>query len=157
MTSTPEPVDERLLSAHDLARAALLEVTPAASIGDPAGYTLEDGGVVSLRFANRLEGYPNWFWTVSVAVVEGAEPTVLEVELLPGDGALLAPEWVPWAERLADYQAAQAALAEAEVDESEDSLDDDSEEDEDDDLADLDDIDELDDSGEDDEDEGDED
>lgn len=158
MTSTPEsePVltapDERLLSAHDLARAALHEVTPASTVGDPAGYTLEEGGVVSLRFYNRLAGYPNWFWTVSVAVVTDAEPTVLEVELLPGDGALLAPEWVPWAERLADYQAAQAALAEAEAEGDEDSdaddLDDDDDDlDEDDDLdddADVDDIDDLD-------------
>lgn len=148
MTSTPEPVDERLLSAHDLARAALLEVTPAASIGEPAGYTLEADGVVSLRFTTLLEGYPNWFWTVSVAVVEDAEPTVLEVELLPGEGALLAPEWVPWAERLAEYQAAQAAQAEAAGDEGEDdetSDDDDDEleddEDDEDDLGDLDDID----------------
>lgn len=144
MTSTPESVDDRLLSAHDLARAALHEVTPASTVGEPAGYTLEDGGVVSLRFYNRLAGYPNWFWTVSVAVVEGAEPTVLEVELLPGDGALLAPEWVPWAERLADYQAAQAALAEAEGDEDseedldDDDLDDDDELDGDDELDDLD-------------------
>ena len=142
MTSTPESVDDRLLSAHDLARAALHEVTPASTIGEPAGYTLEDGGVVSLRFYNRLAGYPNWFWTVSVAVVEGAEPTVLEVELLPGDGALLAPEWVPWAERLADYQAAQAALAEADDEDAEEGIDDDLEEDDDldgdDDLDDLD-------------------
>jgi len=135
MTSTPESVDERLLTAHDLARAALLEVTPAASIGEPAGYTLEEGGVVSLRFYNRLAGYPNWFWTVGVAVVDGAEPTVLEVELLPGEGALLAPEWVPWAERLAEYQAAQAALAEAEGDEPGDDEDDE---------VDVDDIDDLD-------------
>ncbi|WEK14941.1 MAG: DUF3027 domain-containing protein [Candidatus Microbacterium phytovorans] len=147
MTSTPDPVDERLLAAHDLARAALLEVTPEASIGEPAGYTLEDGGVVSLRFANRLSGYPNWFWTVSVAVVDDAEPTVLEVELMPGDGALLAPEWVPWAERLAEYQAAQAALAEAQGDAAvdadgdldEDDLDDEEDDDEDDlDAADFD-------------------
>ncbi|CAI9387105.1 DUF3027 domain-containing protein [Microbacterium sp. T2.11-28] len=171
MTSTPESVDDRLLTAHDLARAALLEITPAATVGEPAGYTLEEGGVVSLRFYNRLAGYPNWFWTVSVAVVEDAEPTVLEVELLPGEGALLAPDWVPWAERLADYQAAQAALAEAEggdVEGEDDDLDDDDDElDGEDDLDDLDaadfdddgspilhsgdvdgvDIDELDDSG----------
>jgi hypothetical protein len=145
MTSTPESVDDRLLSAHDLARAALHEVTPAATVGDPAGYTLEEGGVVSLRFYNRLSGYPNWFWTVSVAVVEGAEPTVLEVELLPGDGALLAPEWVPWAERLADYQAAQAALAEAEGDDDADESDAEDDLDEDDELdADEDDLDDLD-------------
>lgn len=29
---------------------------------------------------------------------------------MPGAGALLAPEWVPWSVRLADYQASQEAL-----------------------------------------------
>ena len=109
----PVDPDPQLLAAHDLALAALREITPEATIGDPAGYRVEADGVVSLRFANRLAGYPGWFWTVSLARVEDAEPTVLEVELLPGDGALLAPDWVPWAVRLADYHAAQAALAEA--------------------------------------------
>jgi len=137
MTSTPEHPDDRLLAAHDLARAALYEVTPESTVGEPAGYTLEDDGVVSLRFYNRLAGYPNWFWTVSVAVVQDAEPTVLEVELLPGDGALLAPEWVPWAERLAEYQAAQAAQAEADGVDADDS-DDEDDDDLDDDLDDLD-------------------
>jgi len=165
MNSTPESVDsgevapeavasvvadERLLAAHDLALAALYEITPAATVGAPAGYTVEEGGVVSLRFANAMEGYPGWFWTVSLAVVADAEPTVLEVELLPGDGALLAPEWVPWAVRLAEYQAAQAALAaERGVDDAdateesdlEDDDEDDLEDDEDDDLEDVDDLD----------------
>ena len=113
MNSTPEIPDPRLIEAHDLALAALREITPEATIGAPAGYTVEEGGVVSLRFATTLSGYPGWFWTVSVARVDEAEPTVLEAELLPGDGALLAPDWVPWAVRLAEYQAAQAE-AEAE-------------------------------------------
>ena len=72
---------------------------------------MDDDGVLTLRFANRMAGYPGWFWTVSLAQVEDAAPTVLEVELMPGDGALTAPDWLPWAERLAEYQAAQAALA----------------------------------------------
>ena len=29
---------------------------------------------------------------------------MLEVELLPGDDALLAPPWVPWTERLAEWR-----------------------------------------------------
>lgn len=128
MSSTPEVPDERLLEAHDLALAALREITPDATIGEPAGYTIEDDGVVSLRFATRLSGYPGWFWTVSLARVADAEPTVLEVELLPGEGALLAPEWVPWAERLADYQAQQAALALADAEASDDELLDEDEE-----------------------------
>ncbi|SDP00327.1 Protein of unknown function [Microbacterium sp. ru370.1] len=147
MTSKPEQVDpsqvadERLTGAHDLALAALHEITAADTVGPAAGYTLEEDGVVSLRFHTRLSGYPGWFWTVSVAVVEESDPTVLEVELLPGDGALLAPDWVPWATRLAEYQAAQAAAAaagaaedaddeDAEDEDAEDDTDDDDDEDE---------------------------
>lgn len=150
MTSTPEP-DDRLIGAHDLAVAALKEITPASTIGPPAGYLLEDDDSVSLRFENRLPGYPGWYWTVTVARVEDAEPTVLEVELLPNDGALLAPEWVPWAERLAEYRAhqaelaEQAAAAEAEGAESATSADDSDEDDVDPDEDDSDDDDELDD------------
>lgn len=139
MTSKPEP-DERLVGAHDLALQALHEITPASTIGPAAGYLVEDDGTVSLRFENRLAGYPGWYWIVTVARVDDDEPTVLEAELLPGDGALLAPEWVPWAERLAEYRAHQAELAEqsaaasaaddsetgdgTEDDESDDDLDD---------------------------------
>lgn len=166
MTSTPEqapldaapadvtPVvpDERLLAAHDLARAALHEITRPETVGAPAGYTAQPDGVVSMRFENTMPGYPGWFWTVSLAVVTGSEPTVLEVELLPGDGALLAPDWVPWAVRLADYQAQQRAAADgsdaddvdaAELpsDEDDDVAEDEDARDEDEDLADLDDLD----------------
>jgi hypothetical protein len=49
--------DDRLLAAHDLA-SALREITPAATIGEPAGYTLEADGVVSLRFATRWRATP---------------------------------------------------------------------------------------------------
>ncbi len=108
MSSTPEPIDEA--SARELALAALREITPAATIGEPAESTVHDDGVLTLRFENRLSGYPGWFWTVSLAQVEDADPTVLEVELIPGEGALVAPDWLPWAERLAEYQATQAAL-----------------------------------------------
>ncbi|MBB3158924.1 hypothetical protein FHS07_002642 [Microbacterium proteolyticum] len=138
MTSKPEQsVDERLTGAHDLALAALREITPADTVGPAAGYTAEDDGAVSLRFHTRLSGYPGWFWTVSVAVVDGADPTVLEVELLPGDGALLAPDWVPWATRLAEYQAAQVAAAaideddDEDLDDDEDDTDDEADDDED--------------------------
>lgn len=139
MTSKPEP-DERLVGAHDLALQALREITPASTIGPAAGYFVEDDGTVSLRFENRLAGYPGWYWIVTVARVDDDEPTVLEAELLPGDGSLLAPEWVPWAERLAEYRAHQAELAEqsaaAAVDDSESDAEDGTEDDESDDLDD---------------------
>ncbi|WDG19727.1 DUF3027 domain-containing protein [Microbacterium sp. Clip185] len=146
----PREPDAELLAAHELALSALHEITKPQTVGPAAGYTLEPDGVVSLRFENRLAGYPGWYWTVSLARVEGAEPTVLEVELLPGDGALLAPEWVPWATRLAEYHAQQAAAAEAAAEAEDDE--DDSEDDESD--EDTDDLDDSEDEDEDDEAEG---
>jgi hypothetical protein len=73
---------------------------------------------------------------VSVAEVSGEQPTVMEAELMPGEGALLAPDWVPWAERLEDYRAAQALIAAetAAAGDDEDDLAD--ERDDDDDLGD---------------------
>ncbi|REJ05976.1 DUF3027 domain-containing protein [Microbacterium bovistercoris] len=109
MTSTPEALAD---ASRELALAALHEITAPSTVGPAAGHSVEEDGAVSLRFENRLPGYPGWYWTVTVAQVDDAEPTVLEVELLPGDGALLAPDWVPWAERLAEYRAHQAELAE---------------------------------------------
>ena len=110
-----EPVaDEVLLNAVDVARAALAEITPAATIGSPAGHIVEGEGVLSLLFENRLPGYPGWYWTVSLSrEPDTGEVNVLEAELMPGDGALLAPDWVPWADRLAEYQAQKKAEREA--------------------------------------------
>ena len=126
-------------SAFEVAYAALTEITPVETIGDPAGEVSEGDGVVSVLFECALPGYPGWKWTVSVASLPDAEPSVLEVELMPGEGALLSPDWVPWSDRLAEYKAAQIAAGE-EVDdaddtddESDDDVDDDSEEDESDD------------------------
>jgi hypothetical protein len=121
---------------EELARGALLEITPASTVGDYVGTTDEGDGVVSILFASAQPGYPDWRWTVSIAQVEGAEPTVLEAELMPAEGALLAPDWVPWSDRLAEYKAAQASAGEAEDDDSEDDPDDDSDDDDDDDESD---------------------
>lgn len=98
-----------LESSRRLAWSALLDVTPASELGELiAVVPEEDEGVYTLQYTTRLPGYPDWRWNVSlVRLVDQAEPTVLEAELLPGDGALLAPSWVPWSDRLADYEAAQ--------------------------------------------------
>lgn len=87
-----------------LALQALAEVTDPASVGELIDLVEPAPGVRDLIFACRLPGYVAWRWTVSTAQVGDAEPTVLEVALLPGDGALVAPPWVPWAERLAEYR-----------------------------------------------------
>ncbi|WIA99687.1 DUF3027 domain-containing protein [Curtobacterium sp. MCBA15_012] len=124
-----------MVDVTELARTALLEVTSEDTVGQPVGTVDEGDGVVSVLFSNRMPGYPGWRWTVSVAHVEGDEPTVLEVELMPGDGSLVAPEWVPWSERMAEYRASQG---ESEDDEDADE-DDDADSDEDADYEDPDD------------------
>jgi len=106
------PADEVLVGSVDPARAALEEITPASTIGQPAGYIVEGERVVSLLFENTMPGYPGWHWMVTLSRAdEGAEPNVLEAQLVPGERSLLAPDWVPWADRLAEYRAAQEALA----------------------------------------------
>jgi hypothetical protein len=108
--------DAVLLEAVGLARRALLEVTPPETVGSVIGHLAEGEHVLTLLFAADLAGYPGWRWSVTIARVEDGDPTVLETELMPGDTALLAPEWIPWSERLADYRAAQQAAAAAAAD-----------------------------------------
>jgi hypothetical protein len=146
-------IDAASIDYTDLAREALLEVTPESTVGAPVGTVDEGDGVVSVLFANRLPGYPGWRWTVSVAKIGDDEPTVLEVELMPGDGSLVAPEWVPWSERLAEYRAAQEHESEGEG--GDEDADDDESDDED--YDDSDDDDSDDDDDDEDEDEDDED
>jgi hypothetical protein len=83
-----------------LAREALAEITAIGTFGDFISETAEGEDVYTLLFAATMGGYPGWHWTVSVAELPDSPPTVLEAELLPGDGSLLAPEWVPWSDRL---------------------------------------------------------
>jgi hypothetical protein len=61
-------------------------------------------------FESKLKGYPDWRWNVVMYVTDTEAPTISEVLLLPTDSSLKAPAWVPWSERLADYQALQAEL-----------------------------------------------
>ena len=90
----------------------------------------EDEGVVTYLFEGKLKGYAGWRWSVSVFQGDGdAAPTISEVLLVPGPDSLVAPDWVPWSERLADYKAlqaeleAQAALEAEEAEEAEDGED----------------------------------
>lgn len=88
-----------------LAERALDEMAPKGAVGEVLDAVEETESVLLLRYRSLLEGYPDWSWTVAVAIeVEGA-PTVLEVALLPESSSLVAPEWVPWADRLAEYLA----------------------------------------------------
>ncbi|WP_425956029.1 DUF3027 domain-containing protein [Xylanimonas sp. McL0601] len=91
-----------LVGAVELARAAAAEVADSPSdVGEHLGVAVDGERLVSHRFAAAMKGYQGWSWVVTLArVPRGRNATVCEVELLPGDGALLAPDWLPWSERL---------------------------------------------------------
>lgn len=101
--AAPEPIDQTLANAIDLARDALLEDVPAAQVGDHLGAVGEPSGfgfAATHRFAASLPGYVGWYWAVSIARAPDGDPTVSEIVLLPGDGSIKLSQWVPWAERL---------------------------------------------------------
>jgi hypothetical protein len=103
-----------------LGRTALAEIADPATVGLKLGSQDEGDGVVSVFFRADMLGYPGWRWTATIAHLDGQPPSVLETELTPGDGALLAPDWVPWVDRMTDYRAAQDA-ADSDDDDSDDT------------------------------------
>lgn len=93
--------DDLSATAVATARAALVEQVGEDVVGDHVDTVTEDEGVLTLGFVCTQAGYPGWRWAVTVAVVPGqSEVTVDEVVLLPGEGAIIAPAWVPWRERI---------------------------------------------------------
>ncbi len=94
-------LDAVCAAAVDVARDAALELAGADGLGEHLGVEAEDDRVATHRFAAKARGYLGWEWSVTVARASRAKNvTVDEVYLLPGAGALLAPPWVPYAERL---------------------------------------------------------
>lgn len=90
-----------LAAAVEQARAAVAEFSGAETVGEHLGVDYEDSAAATHRFAALLPGYQGWQWAVVVAAGPGAsQPTVSEVVLVPGPTALLAPEWVPWDQRV---------------------------------------------------------
>ncbi len=102
----PEPPapDPRLAIAVETARAAAEEEAGAEGsgpVGAHVGVQVEDAHAVTHLFEANQPGYRGWRWAVTLATAEPDYPvTVSEVVLLPGPDALVAPEWLPWNERV---------------------------------------------------------
>ena len=91
---TPDP--------HAIARAVLLEVAGESDqVGDfVTSYDLEDH-VTDFRFAANIRGYEGWQWSVTLYHDEEIDSwTVNESSLIPTEGALMPPKWIPWKDRL---------------------------------------------------------
>ena len=90
-----------LTAAVDLARTAIVEFSGPDVVGEYLGAGFDDPTAATHRFLADMPGYQGWQWAVVVAAYPGAErATISEVVLVPGPTALLAPQWVPWQERV---------------------------------------------------------
>ncbi|HEX3648687.1 MAG TPA: DUF3027 domain-containing protein [Pseudonocardiaceae bacterium] len=104
-TEKPAETDPVLAAAVDIARAAAADEA-ADEVGDEpvgryVGVDAEPGGAATHLFEAGLPGYRGWRWAVTVASGGSSSAvTVSEVVLLPGPEALVAPEWVPWQQRI---------------------------------------------------------
>ena len=97
----PDELAALLTGAAEAARATVEEFAGAEAVGDYLGVSYEDPNAATHRFLAHLPGYQGWQWATVVAAYPGADhATISEVALIPGPTALLAPEWVPWEERV---------------------------------------------------------
>ncbi|MDQ1659921.1 MAG: hypothetical protein QOD41_5004 [Cryptosporangiaceae bacterium] len=98
--TTATRTDALCAAAVQLAQDAAREVG-GEHVGDPLGLRGEGDRLVTHQFACAQPGYRGWYWSVTVARAPRAKVvTVSEIALLPGEGAILAPAWLPWSERL---------------------------------------------------------
>lgn len=97
--------DDLLADAVDTARAALAEIAEEGQVGEHLGAVADDDRLVTHRFAAHLSGYAGWAWYCTLARAPRARNiTVCEVGLMAHEGALVAPPWVPYAERVNDEE-----------------------------------------------------
>ena len=81
-------------------RAARATSTPPTSASTSA-HVVEGERLVTHHFACTRRGYAGWRWSVTVARAPRQKTvTVDEVVLIPGDEAIVAPQWVPYRERI---------------------------------------------------------
>ncbi len=99
-TRTREP-DQACAEAVDLARAAVADIVGPDDVGEHLDVRADGERIVTHLFACADPAYTGWRWAVTVVRAPRSKlVTVSETVLLPGPGALLAPDWVPWHDRL---------------------------------------------------------
>ncbi len=117
MPVATDEIDQICLDAVEQAREAAIARAGTIGVGDHLGVQAEAQRVVTHLFACTHPGYPGWRWSVTVARAARARvATISEVTLLPGEGSLLAPPWVPWADRVGPQDLTPGVIAPSPVD-----------------------------------------
>lgn len=94
--------DPVMRAAADVARAALDGVAEPGAVGEHLEMVMVADRLATHYFACLSPAYVGWRWAVSVArAARQKEATVCETNLVPGAASVLAPTWLPYAQRLA--------------------------------------------------------
>jgi hypothetical protein len=87
--------------AAALARSAAIEDAKNQDyVGELLSIDSDEDHLASYLFSASLPGYVGWRWAVTIAKVDGGSPTICDVVLLPGPDSILAPEWIPYSNRI---------------------------------------------------------
>jgi len=91
-----------VFGALDIAKQAVIEDAGKREyVGEFYSIDSDEERIATYLFEAKLPGYDGWRWAVTVAKVdEQSAPTICDVVLLPGTKALLAPNWIPYSQRI---------------------------------------------------------
>ena len=82
-------------------QAAIEDAGKSDFVGEFYSIDSDEERVATYLFHAKLPGYNGWMWAVTVAKTdEQSQATICDVVLLPGAKALLAPNWVPYSQRI---------------------------------------------------------
>lgn len=89
-------------NAAELARSAAIEDAKNSDyVGLLVSVDTDEDRIATYLFEAALPGYGGWRWAVTVAKLDDQSPTTIcDVVLLPGTDSLIAPEWIPYKDRL---------------------------------------------------------
>jgi Protein of unknown function (DUF3027) len=93
----------KTFDAQSIARdAALAEAELATQVGDFISVEYDDDNrIATYLFAADISGYKGWRWGITIAKVdEDSDPTICDVVVLPGPDSLLAPDHIPYRDRI---------------------------------------------------------
>jgi len=81
--------------------AAIADANNGDFVGELVSIDIEEERIATYLFEAGLPGYGGWRWAVTVAKLDDQSPaTLCDVVLLPGPTSLIAPEWVPYKDRI---------------------------------------------------------
>jgi len=94
--------DAILFAAVEQAREAAESIAEPGTVGEHLGAVMDEERLATHYFSCTATAYPGWRWAITVArVPRGKKATICETNLVPGEGALLSPEWLPYDQRVA--------------------------------------------------------